>query len=202
MIRFDRGHDKVAAATAWGSGQAKAVDGPGLFMRVQSLEQYEDTLENLDVPPDPSLERFPLLPDPAFTLRYRLDRASKKIYCIVDCFLTPFGYRLKRAVTAGPAESRDVDLVESLVYLLGVDVDRMYREEQGAVVLGRDRLGTPTALFFRDCRSPDSQAWLQNKLRDHPAERALTNDPAALSFDGCERFEAIEAIFAQQFRPN
>ncbi|WP_161794765.1 site-specific DNA-methyltransferase [Desulfonatronum thioautotrophicum] len=193
---------KVAAATAWGSGQAKAVDGPGLFMRIQSLEQYEDTLENLDVPPDPRLERFPLLPDPAFTLRYRLDRASKKVYCGVERFLTPFGYRLKRAVTAGPAEPRDVDLVESLVYLLGLDVDRMYREEQGAVILGRDLLGIPTALFFRDCRSPDSQAWLQNKLQDHPAERLLTNDPAALSFDGCERFEAIEAIFAQQFRPN
>jgi adenine-specific DNA-methyltransferase len=33
----------------------------------------------------------------------------------------------------------------------------------------------------------------------HPADRLYTNDPAALSFDGCERFEAIEAVFATQF---
>ncbi|MFO1428541.1 MAG: hypothetical protein U1F76_00140 [Candidatus Competibacteraceae bacterium] len=55
-------------------------------------------------------------------------------------------------------------------------------------------------MFFRDCNQADSAHWVQAKLAEyHDAERVLTYDPAALTFEGCERFEAIEAIFAYQF---
>ena len=37
------------------------------------------------------------------------------------------------------------------------------------------------------------------KLAQHPADRLLTNDLAALTFAGCDRLEAIEAVFAEQF---
>ena len=108
-------------------------------------------------------------------------------------------YRLKRVAGGGEAQPQPVDLIESLVYLLGLDVTRLYREPPGVVLLGGDRRGQTVAVFFRDCNHPDSTAWLQNKLARHPADRLLTNDPAALAFAGCERFEAIEAVFAGQF---
>ena len=40
---------------------------------------------------------------------------------------------------------------------------------------------------------------MTDKLARHPADCVYTNDPASLSFEGCERFDAIEAVFALQF---
>jgi adenine-specific DNA-methyltransferase len=188
---------KVGAANVWGAGKAKALDGPGLFMRLQSLEQYEDTLENLDT----DIEQQKELPfdDPTFALRYRLDRTTRQVFSSIASFSSPFGYKLKRSAGSGAAQSQQVDLTESLIYLLGLDVARLYREAQGVVITGYDRRGRTVAVFFRECAAADSAAWAEAKLAEHPAERVLTNDPASLTFEGCERFEAIESAFAGQF---
>lgn len=89
--------------------------------------------------------------------------------------------------------------MESLIYLLGLDVARLYREPQGVVITGHDRRGRSVAVFFRDCAAADSAAWAEAKLAAHQEERVLTNDMASLTFEGCERFEAIETVFAGQF---
>ena len=120
----------------------------------------------------------------------------------VERFSSPFGYQLKRAAGGGEAPSCEVDLVESLPYLLGMDVTRLYREPAGVVMLGRNRRSQSVAIFFRDCAAKDSAQWVADKLAQHPADRVYTNDPASMSFEGCERFEAIEAVFAQQFGRN
>lgn len=95
----------------------------------------------------------------------------------------------------------------------------MVREPHGVVVTGRDRRQQTVAVFFRDCRThphpnplPEGEGtcnaqgardcsvdWLQTKLAEYPADRVLTNDPASLTFEGCDRFEAIETVFAGQF---
>ena len=89
--------------------------------------------------------------------------------------------------------------MESLPYLLGLDVNRFYREAQGVVMLGRNRRGQTVAIFFRDCAAQDSAEWVAEKLGANPADRVYTNDPAGLSFEGCESLEAIESVFALQF---
>jgi adenine-specific DNA-methyltransferase len=190
---------RVGAAWVWKNGKPTALNGPGLFLRVQTLEQYEDTLANLDIEVEPGQSEGFDFDDPAFSLRYRLRRDSRAIYGAVERFASPFGYQLQRAAGGGEAQSQAVDLIESVVYLLGLDVTRLYREPPGAVILGSDRRGQTVALFFRDCNHPDSTAWLQSKLAQHPADRLLTNDPATLAFEGCDRFEAVEAVFAGQF---
>lgn len=188
---------RAAWSPEWKEG--RKADGPGLFLRVQTLEQYEDTLANLDIAAEPGQSASFDFDDPAFSLRYRLHRDSHALYSAVERFASPFGYRLQRVAGSGEAQSQPVDLIESLVYLLGLDVTRLYREPPGVVMLGNDRRGQTVAVFFRDGNHPDSSAWLQDKLARHPADRLLTNDPAALAFAGCDRFEAIEAVFAGQF---
>lgn len=93
----------------------------------------------------------------------------------------------------------EVDLVETLPYLLGMEVSRLYREPQGVVLLGHDRHGCSLAIFFRDGLNPETRAWRIAKLATHPADRIFTNDPASLNFEGSDRLEAIEAVFALQF---
>ena len=190
---------RLGAAWVWKNGKPAALNGPGLFLRVQTLEQYEDTLANLDIAVEPGQSASFDFDDPAFSLRYRLHRDSHALYSAVERFASPFGYQLQRVAGSGEAQSQPVDLIESLVYLLGLDVTRLYREPPGVVMLGNDRRGQTVAVFFRDCNHPDSTVWLQDKLAQHPADRLLTNDPAALTFAGCDRLEAIEAVFAEQF---
>lgn len=190
---------KVSASLDWDGGAAQKITGPGAFVRVQSLEQYDDTLESLDAGINEGESGELLFQDPAFALRYRLDKTSRAMYCGVDHFSSPFGYQLKRAEGGGEARPCEVDLVESIPYLLGMDVTRLYREPQGVVMLGYNRRKQSVAVFFRECTAQGSADWVKTKLAAHPADRVYTNDPASLSFEGCDQFEAIEAIFAQQF---
>lgn len=193
---------KVSAAIEWSGGKADHLDGIGLFMRIQSLEQYEDTLESLDAEFKEGNSGDLLFENAAFALRYRLDQVSRALYSGVERFASPFGYNLKRAEGGGEAPSCEVDPVESLPYLLGMDVTRLYREPAGVVMLGRNRRSQSVAIFFRDCAAKHSAQWVADKLAQHPADRVYTNDPASLSFEGCDRFEAIEAVFALQFGRN
>jgi adenine-specific DNA-methyltransferase len=190
---------KAAFSTEWLKGKPIGAEGPGTFVRVQALEQYEDTLENLDFEPiagDPSEILFE---NPAFALRYRLNQLTHDLYSGLARFTTPFGYQLKRAAMGVEVKSCAVDLIESLAYLLGMDISRLYRESHGVVILGHNRRGQTLAIFFRDGINPETAAWLVEKLALHPADRVFTNDPASLIFEGAERLEAIEAVFARQF---
>lgn len=126
---------KLAASLNWKLGEPDDFGGPGLFMRVQALEQYEDTLENLDTGDRGQLDlKFY---DPAFTLRYGLNQESKEVYCSIPHFRSPFGYQLQRVEGGGKAPLRHVDLVESLVYLMGLRVNRMIREPEGVLITGQ-----------------------------------------------------------------
>jgi adenine-specific DNA-methyltransferase len=189
---------KAATATAWSGGKAKEIDGGGLFMKVQALEQYEDSLESLDAETNEGPVEL-LFEDPAFALRYRLDKTSRALYSGIDRFSSPFGYQLKRAASGGEAKPCDVDLVESIPYLLGLEVCRLYRESQGVVMLGRNRRNQSVTVLFRDCAAKDSAAWVADRLAHHRADRVYTNHVAALSFEGCDSLEAIETVFATQF---
>lgn len=189
----------VSAAWQWAKGKPTLINGLGCFLKIQHFEQYDDTLESLDAEIDEGDSGELLFQDPAFAMRYRLDRTSRALYCGVDRFSSPFGYQLKRTAGGGEALPCEVDLVESLPYLLAMDVSRLYRATQGVVLLGSNRRGESVAVFFRDCAVEDSAKWLAGKLAEHPADRVYTNDPGSLSFEGCDRLEAIESVFAQQF---
>jgi len=189
---------KASASLNWDGGRAKTLNGKGIGLRVQRLEQYEDTVENLafDGLGDQDALEFENL---AFSIQYRLDRDARRLFQSVDHFRSPFGYSSKCAQGGGDAESREVDLVESLIYLLGLDVARLYRDEQGVVVTGTDRRNRSVTVLFRECDREGNEEWCKTKMAEHSADRFLTNAMPELAFEGCERFEAIETIFATQF---
>ena len=106
---------------------------------------------------------------------------------------------VRRAEGGGKAPLRSVDLVESLVYLMGLFVNRMIREPEGVVITGRDPRDRSVAVLFRDCDRDGGGSWVHQKFQEHDADRWVTNDPGSLHFEGCERFEAIEAFLAGQW---
>ncbi|MBS1225020.1 MAG: SAM-dependent methyltransferase, partial [Proteobacteria bacterium] len=181
---------RAARSPEW--KEADRADGPGLFMRVQRLEQYEDALENLAVTAG---ENQSLFTGPE-ALAYELDAEAKRLLFASSSFTAPFGLTLKH-IAGADVETGPVDLVESLIYLLGLHVERLYREQGSVIITGAlNRSRQTAAVFWRD-NVLHGADWLQAKMADHPADRYYTNDPARLSFPGVERFAAIETVFVE-----
>lgn len=184
---------KVGASFDWKDGCAEAVNGSGVFIRVQSLEQYDDTLENLATGAG---ESGSLFAGPE-ALAYDLDAEARQVLVAADHFTTPFGMSLRRIENA-EAVAGPVDLVESLIYLLGLHVARLYREAGSVVITGRINGRNETATVLWRDNVLHGEAWLQGKMATHPADRYFTNAPETLAFAGIERFEGIENIFAEK----
>ncbi len=184
---------KVVAALVWNGGAAQAVTGPGAFVRVQAFEQYDDTLESLSVG---SGESGNLFAGPE-ALAYDLDAEARQVLVAADRFTAPFGMTLRRIENA-EAISSPVDLVESLVYLLGLHVSRLYREQGSVVITGTINGRNETAAVLWRDNVLHGEEWLQGKMAQHPADRYFTNAPETLSFQGIERFASIEGIFVEK----
>lgn len=190
---------KQAFSTEWLKGKPGEAIENGAFIRLHQVEQYEDTLENLALESEKGKSSELDFDDAATLLRWRLDEETRRVYCAVERFRSPFGYRLKRAQGAGAAEAVEVDLVESLIWLLGLDVATMRRETEGVKLTGKNRRGESVLVLFRECDAEGSGDWVMHNMAASDAQRIYTNDPADLAFDGAEKLESIEAVFATQF---
>ncbi|GAB1392902.1 hypothetical protein MASR1M60_10650 [Rhodocyclaceae bacterium] len=188
---------KVAYCTHWKLGSPTSTNGPGLFMRVQRLEQYEDTLENLATTEDAG-QTYSLFKRPEEALAYRLNRTTRDLYLNHEKFRTPFGHTLL-TVNGEKTEERPVDMLESFAYLLGMDIHRLIREDAGVIMTGMTRRGESVSVFFRDMDHALSSGWIEQQYKAHPADRVFVNSPGELSFEGVETMETIEDIFRLQF---
>jgi adenine-specific DNA-methyltransferase len=113
----------------------------GGFFKYLYLEQYEDTLNNLELPREQegqlALERF----GDEYLLRYMLDFETQGSPSLLnlDHFQDPFAYKLK-VQEGDEIRERVVDLVETFNYLLGIHVKKMrqcrYKERLYRAVLG------------------------------------------------------------------
>jgi len=123
---------KVTFAPEWKEGkparlptQQEAERGPKLI-KYMMLEQYEDTLNNLELPREEegqmALEAF----GDEYLLKYMLEFETQGSPSLLnlEMFKDPFAYRLK--VQEGDEfVEQVVDLVETFNYLLGIDVKKM-----------------------------------------------------------------------------
>ncbi|MBS0215399.1 MAG: hypothetical protein JSR50_06530 [Proteobacteria bacterium] len=190
---------KVAAAKDWAAGEATAIDGRGVFVRFQQIERYEDTLENLALTTEQGHSGELPFNDAPTALRWKLDEETKRVYSATDIFRSPFGYTIRRAEGAGEAKTIPVDLVESLIWLLGLDIATLVREKEGVVITGKNRRDESVLVAFRECDEAGSGDWVMRLMGEATYGRVYTNAPADLAFPGAENLEAIETVFAGQF---
>ncbi|MCL4458893.1 MAG: site-specific DNA-methyltransferase [Chloroflexi bacterium] len=135
----------------------------GGFFKYQYLEQYEDALNNLELPRasegQQALEMF----GDEYLLKYMLDFETQGSPCLLnlDRFKDPFAYKLKvqdpsptlpiDGEGTGGVE-RPVDLVETFNYLLGIQVKKVRALQDNGrpyrAVLG-EKNGKRTAIVWR-----------------------------------------------------
>lgn len=147
---------KIIYSNTWKDGIPSKDEGnKRQIIKYQSLEQYEDTLNNIVFrEPDRSVqETLDSFKD--YFLRYMLDYETREssTRLAIDKFQTPFDYRIK-VISGNEEKEITVDLVETFNYLLGLSIEhlqtfndgeRMYqvvfgeKENKRVVVIWRNR---------------------------------------------------------------
>jgi len=97
----------------------------GGFFKYQVLEQYEDSLDNIELTENPKLQE--LFKD-EYLLKYFLNFETKESpYLLnIDMLKNPFAYKLKVNLSeVGEPTEAVVDIPETFVYLLGLKVDKI-----------------------------------------------------------------------------
>jgi adenine-specific DNA-methyltransferase len=122
---------KAAYSFDWKEGKPQDVDGIGIFFKYHTLEQYEDTLENIAT----HLENLRnnqtnLYEYDDYIINYMLQWESKNANVLlnIDKLKDPFNYKIKIIENYEP-QIVNVDLIETFNYLLGIEILK-YRIEK------------------------------------------------------------------------
>lgn len=116
---------KVAHSFNWKDGKPQDSGGNGIFFKYQVLEQYEDTLDNLELKENGNaLNHF----GSDYLMKYFLDFETRDDAAWVNFeqLKQPFSYELKvNYEEVGEPREAVVDLPETFHYLLGVKVKKI-----------------------------------------------------------------------------
>lgn len=120
---------KVIYSDKWKEGKPQDNDGSKWhIIKYQTLEQYEDSLNNIDF-----IEPNTLVKESKdYNIKYMLEFESKdnNVFLNLDSLDNPFKYKLK---IENRKEPSNVDLVETFNYIAGIDVKSIQRMQDKKV---------------------------------------------------------------------
>ncbi len=117
--------EKVLFASDWNDGHPASKDGTSHMFKYQSIEQYEDTLENIEFIESGSVQKT-LYELDGYFLKYMLDYESRESPCRLNVtkLVDPFNYTIW-VKKDGVRVEQKVDLVETFNYLIGMHVQQL-----------------------------------------------------------------------------
>ncbi|MEW6408576.1 MAG: site-specific DNA-methyltransferase [Nitrospirota bacterium] len=123
----------------------------GGFFKYQILEQYEDTLDNIELTPN---EQAELKFGEDYLLKYFLDYETRGNTCLLNIEkLNPFSYKLRvNPEEIGEPQEMLVDIPETFNYLLGVKVKKIkarHNQRKYLFILG-EKEGKDIAIVWRE----------------------------------------------------
>lgn len=132
-------------------------NGGGCFKYIR-LEQYEDTLNNLEIKKqqtDWHDDEF----HESYMLSYMLDTETRDSLLNLKMFVNPFNMSLKTTKDNELVETK-VDMVETFNYLIGLNVETedWFENDNICVVQGKThRRGLKTLVIWRNCEEIDNE---------------------------------------------
>ena len=157
---------KVVYSADWKEGKpTNSESGISHCLKVVKLESYEDTLNNLELVRKGAQQTLlaeqqtSTKPEDQnaysdYLMHYMLELESKDSLLNVKDFLKPFSYQMNITTdSAGAFERKNIDLVETFNYLIGLNVQEVdYQLDKGYVqITGKLRTGEYTTVLWRDC---------------------------------------------------
>ena len=166
---------KVVYSSEWKEGKPQNTDGISHIFKYLVLEQYEDTLNNIEFKEAGTVQKS-LMDMEGYLLRYMLDFETRESPCRMNVakLERPFEYTL-RITRDNQLHDETVDLVETFNYLLGLKVKRIRTfKENGTTyraVHGETLAGQSTTVIWR------TTAGLDLKKDKQYIEETLLKDP-------------------------
>jgi adenine-specific DNA-methyltransferase len=154
---------KVAFCEKWKGGKPQDSQGLSQVIKYHYIEQYEDTLHNIEFPnKEKGQTALKLFPEEAgeYVMRYMLQHQTEGSASLLNVkqFENPFEYKLRIISDVEREKTVPVDLVETFNYLLGMSVSRYrFLNENGRkyiIVLG-ERRNRRVAVIWRPTKDID-----------------------------------------------
>ena len=153
--------EKVIYSPDWRDGKPVSRQGISQCFKYMRLEQYEDTLNNLELKQQQMSAQFEDGSSfkESYMLSYMLDVEMRDSLLNLKMFENPFAMTLKTTKDNELVET-PVDMVETFNYLIGLNVETedWYKGENICVVQGythRDNLHT--LVIWRNCKEIDNE---------------------------------------------
>ena len=140
--------EKAIYSKDWSEGKPLSRQGVSQCFKYLRLEQYEDTLNNIQLAADPTKPNLGF--DESYLLGYMLDVESRNSLFSKEWFTNPFD--VKMLITRNNERKEEqIDVVETFNYLLGLKVERTSWPTDGVqLVWGRTRKGERTLVVWRN----------------------------------------------------
>ena len=149
--------ERAVYSDSWDNGKPVSRNGISQCFKYIRLEQYEDTLNNLEV----KKQELDFQPDEfreSYMLSYLLDTETRDSLLNLKWFENPFEMTLKTTRDNELIPTK-VDMVETFNYLIGLNVETedWYQDDNICVVQGRThRDGLKTLVIWRNCKVVDN----------------------------------------------
>ena len=145
--------ERVVYSDSWKDEKPISRKGISQCFKYIRLEQYEDTLNNLEI----KAKELDFQPDEfkeSYMLSYMLDTETRDSLLNLKWFDNPFEMKLKTTKDNELVETK-VDMVETFNYLIGLNVETedWYQDDNICVVQGKThREGLKTLVIWRNCK--------------------------------------------------
>ena len=149
---------KSIYSSEWRDGKPVSRNGISQCFKYIRLEQYEDTLNNLEIKKQ-ELEFQPKEFQESYMLSYLIDTETRDSLLNLKWFENPFEMTLKTTKDNELVETK-VDMVETFNYLIGLNVETedWYQDDNICVVQGKThREGLKTLVIWRNRNTVDNE---------------------------------------------
>lgn len=150
--------EKALYSRDWRDGKPVSRDGISQCFKYIRLEQYEDTLNNLEIKKQQTDWRDDEFHE-SYMLSYMLDTETRDSLLNLKMFVNPFNMSLKTTKDNELVETK-VDMVETFNYLIGLNVETedWFENDNICVVQGKThRGGLKTLVIWRNCEEIDNE---------------------------------------------
>jgi adenine-specific DNA-methyltransferase len=176
---------KVAYSFNWKDGKPQDKYGIGVFLKYQYLEQYEDSLDNIELKENQKAEN--LFKD-EYLIKYFLDFETRgSPYLLnIEKLKNPFSYKLKVNLSeVGEPQEVVVDIPETFNYLLGIKLKKIRKRKNNGkdyLFIFGEKEGQTYAIVWRELSLNEEEIkrdkeFIREQLRDLRPQIVYVNCP-------------------------
>ena len=150
--------EKIIYSEDWKDGKPVSRNGISQCFKHIRLEQYEDTLNNLEIKKQQTDWRDDDFHE-SYMLSYMLDTETRDSLLNLKMFVNPFNMSLKTTKDNELVETK-IDMVETFNYLIGLNVETedWFENDNICVIQGKThRGGLETLVIWRNCEEIDNE---------------------------------------------